>query len=409
MALTLRTSSLIDGTGADPRSDLDVVVNHDRVVDIAAPQASADEVIDLRGLTVLPGLIDAHTHLGIIDVGTIESPAAITAARIFRNCELALDAGFTTVRDVGGIDGGVASAVELGLIRGPRIFPSGPVLCQTGGHGDERFPFGPDHGHFHEAMGIPGLAEYARACDGPDAVRLAARWAFRRGATQIKVCVSGGVVSLTDSLEDTQFTVAELMAAVEEADARGTYVTAHAHNSRGIRNGLDAGVRCFEHASYLDEVTARALADAGASIVPTLTVAHLFLEEADAWNVPVAMRPRIAGLEQAMGQSLKLARDCGVRVGLGTDLLGPEQNRRGLELVLRAALADPMEAIVSSTAVNASIMGQAADIGTIEPGKRADVIAVDGDPMAHPELFDDPSRVVFVMKDGAVAKDTRGR
>src|SRR5262249_16300847 len=152
-------------------------------------------------------------------------------------------------RDTGGIDGGVATAVEMGLVRGPRILPSGPLICQTGGHGDDRNPFGL---HPHDHAGVPGLGQVSLPCDGPDEVRLAARTVLRGGASQVKVCVSGGVVSLTDRIEDAQFTVEELMAAVQEADARETYVTAHAHNVRGIRNGLDAGVSCFEHGTFLD-------------------------------------------------------------------------------------------------------------------------------------------------------------
>ena len=409
MTITLHGGMLIDGRGGDPAPLESLVVDGGRIRAVGgAPAGPSKDIIDLDGCTVMPGLIDAHSHFGLVEAtGDSHVAPAITAARIFRNCELALMAGFTTVRDVGGIDGGVAAAVELGLIRGPRILPSGPVLCQTGGHGDERAPFGPHHGMHHDASGVPGLVQKALPCDGPDAVRLAARTAFQRGATQIKVCVSGGVVSVTDSLEDTQFSVEELMAAVEEADARGTYVTAHAHNSRSIQNGLAAGIQCFEHGSFLDEETARAIAAAGAALVPTLAVARLFYEKADEWGIPADMVSRIDGLEEAMGRSLKLARDCGVTVGLGTDLLGPEQDRRGLELVLRAALGDPMEAIVSATAVNARILRRDAEIGTVEAGKVADLIAVRGDPLNEPDLFDDPSRVVLVIKDGVVVKDSR--
>ena len=406
MTLVLQGAVVIDGTGTDPRA-ASVTVEAGRIASVgdAAP-AGGGEPVDVGGLTLLPGLIDAHSHLGIVSMTDPNTPAAVTAARIFRNCALALDSGFTTVRDVGGIDGGVATAVELGLVRGPRIFPSGPVLCQTGGHGDQSPPFGDPH-HTHLIAGVPGLATLSLPCDGPDAVRIAARTAFRRGATQIKVCVSGGVVSLTDRIEDTQFSVDELMAAVAEADARDTYVTAHAHNAPGIRNGLEAGVQCFEHGTFLDEETAEAMAAAGAYLVPTFAVTRLFRDEWQKWGLPEAVVPRMDGIEDAMARSLKMARAAGVTIGSGSDILGPEQTRRGLELSIRAELGDAMEAIVAATAVNARILRHADEIGIVEVGKRADVIAVDGDPVANPSLFDQPDRVVLVMKNGEIVKDLR--
>lgn len=405
MALALNGATVIDGTGVDPRV-ASVVVDGDRLTAVGAAPAGADN-LDLDGLTVLPGLIDAHSHFGIVTMTDPNVPAAVTAARIFRNCELALDSGFTTVRDVGGIDGGVAAAVDLGLVRGPQILPSGPLLCQTGGHGDHSPPYAPLDHHPHDHGGVPGLATVALPCDGADQVRIAARTAFRRGATQIKVCVSGGVVSLTDRIEDAQFSVTELMAAVAEADARDTYVTAHAHNSRGIRNGLDAGVQCFEHGTFLDEETAEAMAAAGAYLVPTFAVVRLFRDEWHKWGLPEAVVPRMAGIEEAMARSLKVARAAGITIGSGSDILGPEQSRRGLELAIRAELGDPMEAIVAATAVNSQVLRRADEIGTLEPGKRADLIVLDGDPLADPGLFDQPDRVVLVMKAGEIVKDLR--
>ncbi|HMC53380.1 MAG TPA: amidohydrolase family protein [Acidimicrobiales bacterium] len=405
MPVALRGATVIDGTGADPR-DVEVNIRGARIEFVEARAGrSAGTVVDLDGLTLLPGLIDAHTHFGIVDLSEGHTPPAVTAARIFRNCALALEAGFTTVRDTGGIDGGVAAAVDLGLVRGPRILPSGPMLCQTGGHGDTANPFAP-FGHHHH-YGVPGLVETVIPCDGADQVRLAARTVLRRGATQVKVCVSGGVVSLTDRIEDAQLTVEELMAAVGEADARDTYVTAHAHNVRGIRNGLEAGVQCFEHGTFLDQETAAKMAAAGAYLVPTFAVTRVFAEKAQEWGIPASIVPRMNGMEEAMAGSLKLARDAGIVIGSGSDILGPEQNRRGLELVIRSQLGDPMEAIVSATANNSRVLRRHDDLGTVEAGKLADLIAVDFDPLRNPELFDDPSRVRLVLKGGETVKDTR--
>jgi imidazolonepropionase-like amidohydrolase len=405
VTLALRGATVIDGTGADPASSSTVVIEDDRIASVGGEPSSPDDTIDLDGCTLLPGLIDAHTHMGIAfelrhhgQEGHIST--AEVAARVFQVCESTLMAGFTTCRDVGGLDGGIVQAIELGLVEGPRIFPSGPAIAQDGGHASFMAPYS----DCWCPMSLPGLVEGVTVANGPDEVRVAARRAFRRGATQIKVMVSGGVISLTDELEHTQLTVEELRAAVVEAEARNTYVTAHAHNSRGIKNGLAAGVACFEHGSWLDEETAVAMADAGAALVPTLTVAHVMAEEWQEWGLPEAVVPRMEAVSGHMQHAIKLARAAGVTVGCGSDLLGPRQGRRGMELVLRAEVESPMEAIVAATATNARILRVDDRLGTIEPGKLADVIAVRGDPLAEPGLFDDPDRVELVVKGGHIKK-----
>ena len=407
MKLILRGAVLIDGTGADPRDNTAVVVEGNRIValdDQTPSRSSDDQVVDLNGLTLLPGLIDAHVHLGFVSFSQAAlPPAAVLAAQIFRNCELALVAGFTTVRDMGAIDGGLVQAVDGGLVRGPRILPSGPWLVQTGGHGDLIPPFSTGlHG-----LEIPGLYSPGLVCNGPDEIRLGARTAFKRGARQLKVIISGGVASLSDNLDDTQFTVPELQAAVAEAEARSTYVAAHAHNVRAIRNGLTAGITCFEHGTFLDEPTAAEMAKAGAVVVPTLSVSHLLLQDWRQEGFPEEVVPRLARCDEATRESIKLARQAGVLVGSGTDSMGPEQNRRGLELVLKSQILSPMEAIVSATRVNSQILRVDDHLGTVAAGKLADLIAIDGDPLAEPEVFDDPTRVVLVIKNGVIIKDAR--
>jgi imidazolonepropionase-like amidohydrolase len=279
------------------------------------------------------------------------------------------------------------------------------MLSQTGGHGDHAPAF--LDAHHYDYAGIPGISQINVTCDGPDQVRLAARRAFRHGATQIKVCVSGGVVSFTDRMEDAQLSVEELRAAVEEAEARDTYVTAHAHNTRGIRNALEAGVACFEHGTFLDEATAQAMARAGADLVPTFAVLRLMTRHWREWGVPEELLPRAAGVEDAMAASMKLAIAAGVRVGSGSDLLGPRQEHRGLELAIKSELLGPMAAITSATSTNAAILRLEGRIGRVAEGLLADVIAVDGDPLAEPSLLDDPDRVVLVVKAGELVKDTR--
>jgi imidazolonepropionase-like amidohydrolase len=406
MALAVEGGTLIDGSGRDPLARTRVVVEGERIASVGGARPPDAEPLDATGLTVLPGLIDLHTHLGILSIGDPEAmPAAVTAAHLFRNAELCLNSGHTTAREVGGADGGLRQAIDAGLLAGPRLFPSGPALCQSGGHGD----LGPAFLPHHHDPGVPGLAQTSTVCDGPDEVRIAARTAFRRGATQLKVIISGGVVSLTDRLEDSQFTVEELKAAVAEAKARGTYVTGHAHNVASIRNGLDAGLECFEHGTFLDEPTAARMAQAGAALVPTLTTIRLLATQWRAWGVPEAVLPRLAGAEDAMREAVKVAYAAGVTVGSGTDILGPEQNRRGLELALKAEVVGPMEAIVSATASSARILRRGHELGTVEAGKLADLIALAGDPLDDPAIFDDPDRVVLVVKGGRVVKDTRSQ
>ena len=408
MTAALRGALLIDGSGDAPVPDAVVVVEGERIESVGhrAPQG---EDVDLRGLTLVPGLIDAHVHLTLVDLADEEgkrTPAAVMAAKIFHVCRLTLEAGFTTVRDAGGADGGIAQVTASGLLPGPRIYPSGPLIVQTGGHGDLRLPWD-HHAHGTDIHGVAGLFQIATIADGPDAARHAAREHFRRGATQLKVCVSGGVVSINDSLEDTQLTVDELRAVVEEAAARHTYVLAHAHNNDGMRNALAAGVRSIEHATFLDEATAQEILAAGAYVVPTLAVAHLMTNEWREWGLTEEIAARITGIEEAMSNAVRIAHEAGIPLGSGSDLLGPEQNRRGLEIVLKARLIGAMNAIVSATRVNAELMNIDHEVGTVHAGKRADLVAFDGNPLDDPWVLDDPDRCVFVMQGGKVVKDTR--
>ena len=217
------------------------------------------------------------------------------------------------------------------------------------------------------------------------------------------------MISLTDELSDTQLAQDEIRAAVAEAQARSSYVAAHVHNNRAIRNGLAAGVRCFEHGTFLDEETAHAMASAGAILVPTLTVAYVMRTSPQSLGVPESIAARAGQAGQQMGAAIGHARAAGVTVGSGSDLLGPKQNLRGLELVLRAEIEGAMAAIVSATATNAKILGLDRQIGTVESGKIADLVAVRGDPLAEPGLFGDAQRVVLVVRDGILEKNLLGR
>ena len=397
-------ATILDATGTDPYRGSSVLVGDGHIRAIGELTSSDATAIDLSGLTLLPGLIDAHAHHGIVEVHDADRiPLAVLAARIVANLGRTLQEGFTTSREMGGLDGGFAQAVAEGMVSGPRLFPSGPLLCTTAGHGDLGPSYLPHSAHSHDR--VPGLVQNGRPVDGPDAVRRAAREAFRHGATQLKMCISGGVVSLTDRMEDVQFSVDEMRAAVEEAESRHTYVAAHAHNTDAIRRGLEAGIRSFEHGTFLDAPTAELMAERGAVLVPTLTVLVRWL--ADPGDVPVSSRDRIASSLTAMQQAVRLAVEHRITMGSGSDLVGAVQQGRADEIVHKAALIGAMEAIISATRTNAAIIGWGDRLGTVEVGKIADVIAVDGDPLADPAVLADPRRIVLVMQDGRIVRDLR--
>jgi imidazolonepropionase-like amidohydrolase len=271
--LWLTGARLVDGTGADPVTGVDVQIVGQRIATLGKAPAGA-QLVDLAGLTLTPGLIDAHVHFAassqIERSFRRELSVAELAADMFANCAQTLDAGFTTVRDTGGVDAGLANVLASGKVRGPRLIQCGPIQCQTGGHGHLAAEWEPttdwcDHS-------IPGLRALSLLSDGVEEMRKNVRESFRRGATFIKLCVTGGVVSTHDELSDTQFCLEEIWVAVDEARARGTYVTAHAHNNEGIRNAVKAGAKCIEHGSQIDEETAALMAAKGVAHVPTLTV-----------------------------------------------------------------------------------------------------------------------------------------
>jgi len=407
-SLFLHNATLVDGTGADPRAGVSVLVEDGRIARIApasALKADGDAtVIDCSGRFLLPGLTDAHVHFGATEPdGRATLPLAAFALKVAAFIEETLDQGFTTVRDAGGLDPAWAQVVAKGLLRGPRILPSGAFLSQTGGHGDWRAP----HQDTIES-GIGGLVAGFVICDGADEVRKAARDQLRRGATQIKVMASGGAASPTDPIDATQFTVDELRAAVDEARVRDTYVLAHAYHPKSIASCLEAGVRSIEHGNLLDEATARRMAKEGAFLVPTLVTYEVLSERGEALGMARASVEKIRYVGASGEDSLRIAMAAGVRIGSGSDLLGEPMREKARELVLQARVMGPMGAIVAATRTNAELFGLSDYIGTVEEGKQADLIVVDGDSLADISLLADASRVRMVVKEGEVVKDLDG-
>jgi len=406
--LWLTGARIVDGTGRDPVEGLDLEIAQGRIASIGRAPRTAT-ALDLSGFTITPGLIDAHVHLGVASpfsalVSHQLSVAEITADT-FTNTAQTLDAGFTTVRDTGGIDGGLPRAIAGGKVRGPRVLQCGPVQSQTGGHGHFANSWEPTS--LWQTHGVPGLCSLALLSDGPDEMRTNVRESFRRGADFIKLCVSGGAVSSHDELSDTQFSIEEIAAAVAEAEARHTYVTVHSHNNRGIRNAVRAGVRCVEHGSAIDEATAALLKDHSVAHVPTFTVVERLLRDESGAGLPPEVAERARSLRQGQIEGFRASRAAGVTVGLGSDLIGPDQTGRGEELLIRAELESPMDALVAATKTNAQILRLDHELGTLEPGKVADLVAWRENPLDSPKGFTDPENAALILCAGVTVKDIR--
>ena len=406
--LVLTHVTIIDCTGTDSRPSMAVVVSGGLIRKVAPSRSlrgpRGAQVIDLGGRTLMPGLIDAHVHLGITETSWEQvqrEPAAVYAFKVGRVIEQTLDAGFTTVRDAGLVDGGFAQAVEHGYLRGPRILPSGAPISQTGGHGDWRARY---QDHWPEP--VPGLVAPPVLCDGVEEVRRAARQQLRRGATQVKVMASGGAMSPSDDIETTQLTVEELAAAAYEAKAAGRYAMAHTYSPGSIRNAVEAGVRSIEHGNFLDEETAALMKARGAYLVPTLATYELIDLFGEQYGVSAFSMQKIRLAKARGAESVRIAAAAGVRIGSGSDLLGPMQPFKTLELSLKAAIMGPMAALVSATRTNAELVCLADRTGTVEEGKWADLIVVEGNPVEDIDVLREADNVRLVLKRGEVLKNT---
>jgi len=408
-AIHFANGAVLDGTSGSRREGHHVLVEDDRIKEVSDRPIKYDaaETIDLHGRTLMPGLIDAHVHAIAVDAALArlaEQPMTLVALQAGRVLESMLMRGFTTVRDAGGADGGLAEAVAQGLIRGPRLFPSGQALSQTGGHGDLR----PRTRSVVSCACCEYGAGLARIADGVDECRRAARDELRKGATQIKIMASGGVASPYDPIWNLQYSDEEMRAIVEEARAWHTYVLAHAYTPEAIRRAIGNGVRSIEHANLIDAPTAALVAGADAFVVPTLVTyeaLHRFGAELGLAEVSLA---KLAGVREAGLRSLEILQQAGVKIGYGTDLLGAMHRHQSREFVIRAEAMAPWEVIRSATAINAELLNRVGELGVVAPGARADLIVVDGDPLADIALLDGQGEhLSVIMKDGVLYKCVR--
>ncbi|MCK6556053.1 amidohydrolase family protein [Candidatus Binatia bacterium] len=399
--------TLIDCTGADPAPRSTVIVDGERIAAVARgaqpPLPTGASVIDCGGRTLMPGLTDAHIHAAIIEIDPYKArrdSVATVALRVKEVLEQTLQAGFTTVRDAFGLDWGFAQATERGYVKGPRILFVGGCLTQTGGHGDWRDPSMVEE----PLRGIHGLVATPRICDSPDAMRHAARDILRTGAHGIKLMAGGGCMSPTDEIEHTQFTIEEMAAACYEARTVGKIALAHVYTPQGIMNAVAAGVRSIEHGNFIDEESAACMRAAGAYFVPTLTTYFLISAHGEAEGVPAPMIAKIDKAKERGLASLEVARAAGLKICSGSDVLAAMQPFKSMELGLKAEVLGAHAAILSATRTNAELFGLADEIGTVEAGKRADLIVVDGQPLDDIGVLQDADRVVLVMRDGQTFK-----
>jgi len=384
---------LLDPRWDEAREGYEVLVEGDVIKEVVTgtiTSASA-EVIECAGRTLMPGLIDCHAHLFLSEVSlrALEAvPLTLLTARAVVLARAMLERGFTTVRDTGGADWGFKQAVDEGLVAGPRLFISGQTISTTGGHGDARRRTDGDA----TTNSGNALRYVSRIADGADAVRTAAREQMRQGADQVKLMCSGGVASPYDPLESIQFTAEEIRAATDEATSFGRYVAAHAYTPEAIRRAVTCGVRTIEHGNLIDEPTTALLAERKALLVANLVTYVAMHERGAALGLGPEMLAKNDRVLEAGMRSLELCQRAGVPVAYGSDLLGALQSEQSREFVIRAQVLTPIEVIRQATLVGAQVVREEGRLGIVEVGARADLLLVDGDPLADLRCLLDQAR-----------------
>jgi imidazolonepropionase-like amidohydrolase len=404
MPTVLINGKMFDGTGNAVINNAVIVLgDNGKIVEAGNKEsvklpAESDLIIrDLKGRFILPGLIDAHIHMDLHGMAnTYEENLVEDNLRSIRaalEMEKTLKAGFTTVRNVGsvnGIDFSVKKAVEDGLVKGPRILTSGKILSIT-------------------CSGTEYFNNLYRVCDGYDEFKKAAREQLKKGADLLKVMATGAIMNPGGVPGAEQPDVRELEAVVEEAGKLGKKVAAHAHGTQGIKNSVQAGVATIEHGTYADEEAVTMMADKNVYLVPTLAVGHLMRKYGREAGVPRFMLAKAEEGHLFRLNAVKNSISCGVKIAMGTDA-GTPYNYHGnnayeMVVYVQEGLMTPEEAIMSSTKFAAEACGLGEDIGTIEKGKLADLIVVDGDPLENIEILCDANRIITVFKEGLPVKD----
>lgn len=402
MRRVVRNARLFDSAAGVLRPDTTIVIEGERFAAVTQEPIAVDdaEVIDAAGRVVLPGLIDAHAHVCATShdlPGLALQPPSLTGAQSAKLMGQMLRRGFTTVRDAAGADWGLQAALARGLYEGPRLFIANQPITQTGGHADMR-PRGV-RGEMY--CSCAGLAIMGAVADGVGEVRRAVREQVRQGANQIKIMAGGGISSPTDPIDGTQFSMEELRAAVEEAEAANLYALAHAYSPRAVTRAVQAGVRSIEHGNLVDEATVREMKRAGAYLVPTLATYSVLATEGARLGWSAEMLAKLDRVAAAGAGAVTLAQQEGVPVAFGTDLLGYMHDHQSIEFGLRAAVQTPVQILQGATIVAARLMKQESHIGQVVPGAWADLLVVDGDPTVDATLLGRPDQaIVHLMQAG---------
>jgi imidazolonepropionase-like amidohydrolase len=384
-------------------AEADVAIEDGRIVDVGH-HLDGDRSVDATGRTLLPGLFDCHVHIAArhIDVWRLlQTPLSYRFFETARSLQETLRAGITTIRDAGGADLGMKRALEDGLISGPRLQISVVMLSQTGGHGDPWLPSGAEAPLIPTYPGMP-----SGVVDGPAEIRRKVRELIRDGADVIKVASSGGVLSSGDDPRHPQFRPDELEVMVTEAAAAGRWVMAHAQSTIGIKNAVRAGVRSIEHGVYLDDEAIDLMLHRGTFLVPTLVAVQGVIDAAAAGaQIPEPSLRKAREVKEAHSDSFRRALAAGVRIAMGTDspITPHGRNLRELALMAEQGMAAP-EALAAATQTAAELLGLQDELGSIEAGKRADLVLVSGDPLQLATLGE---HVEAVWKDGVEV--SRGR
>lgn len=406
MYTILKNASYLDVRSGIYQTNKSIIIKGDKVekiTDAGGADGLGDaKVIDCSGLYLLPGLIDAHVHTTAItpDFAELEvtSPfyIAIKSTEILSGM---LQRGFTTVRDAGGADYGLAATTQEDPTLGPEILFCGKALSQTGGHGDVRTK---GRRQFEGCFCCAGLGIVV---DGVSQVRRAARDEIRKGATQIKIMASGGVSSPTDRIDSTQFSIEEIRAIVEEADAANIYCMAHAYTARAIKRLLRNGVRTIEHGNLLDEECCDLFVETGAYLVPTLVTYQALANEGVASGLPASMEEKIYTVLEAGHVALKMAYDKGVKMLYGSDLLGAMQRHQLQEFSIRSKVVSNIDLIRQATVNAAECFGRVGDIGEILEGGSANILAYRQDPLQDIQTLVNPEdRLRLIINRGVTVK-----
>jgi imidazolonepropionase-like amidohydrolase len=406
-SIVFKNAHIFDGHASERLMNHSVAVKDGFIREVSArTDLTADEVIDVGGRTLMPGLIDLHIHAYAADVNTQKVDAAgepYRTAHAVRMLGHALDCGFTTVRDVGGGDCSLWRAIEDGLIRAPRFFYAGKALSMTGGHGD----FRPMHDSRHMA-GYCSCGSQNSICviaDGPDECLKAAREELRRGAHCIKIMCSGGVVSPSDPVWMNQYREDEVRVVVEECRQRRTYVSAHCHPASAIRRAIEFGVRCIEHGTLIDEPTAALAAATGVYIVPTLVILTALTELGQQLGLPRQNLDKAIEVHAHALEGLDIMRKAGVQIGFGTDLIGDTYGRQSQEFLIRRQVFADIDILRQATSIGAAILMQEGMLGCVRPGAHADLLVVSGNPLQDTSLLaQDGAALSVIMKAGRFVK-----